>query len=63
VPELDEFGLSSAPLEPEAYDCVVIVTAHGGIDYADVVSRGQVIVDFRNATGVPGRESQKVWKL
>jgi UDP-N-acetyl-D-glucosamine dehydrogenase len=63
VPELDEFGLRSVPLEPEAYDCVVIVTAHSSIDYADVVSRGQVIVDFRNATGVPGRESQKVWKL
>ena len=26
-----------APLEPEAYDCVAIVTAHSAIDYADVV--------------------------
>ena len=28
----------------------MIVTAHSSIDYADVVRRGKVIVDFRNAT-------------
>jgi UDP-N-acetyl-D-glucosamine dehydrogenase len=62
-PHVAEFdGLTSVPLEPERYDCVVIVTAHSGIDYADVVSRGNVIVDFRNATkGVEVNE--KVWKL
>ena len=27
-----------SPLEPEAYDCVAIVTAHSAIDYADVVA-------------------------
>jgi UDP-N-acetyl-D-glucosamine dehydrogenase len=55
-------GLSSVELEPEAYDCVVIVTAHSSIDYADVVRRGGVIVDFRNATrGV--EVDGKVWKL
>jgi UDP-N-acetyl-D-glucosamine dehydrogenase len=55
-------GLTSAPLEPEDYDCVAIVTAHSGIDYAEVVRRGQVIVDFRNATkGV--EVDGKVWKL
>jgi UDP-N-acetyl-D-glucosamine dehydrogenase len=55
-------GLSSVPLEPEAYDCVAIVTAHTTIDYADVVRRGRVIVDFRNAT--KGHEVDgKVWKL
>jgi UDP-N-acetyl-D-glucosamine dehydrogenase len=60
VPEFD--GLTSVPLEPEKYDCVVIVTAHSGIDYADVVRRGKVIVDFRNATkGV--EVDGKVWKL
>ena len=49
-------------LEPEAYDCVAIVTAHTSIDYADVVRRGKVIVDFRNAT--KGHEvGGKVWKL
>jgi UDP-N-acetyl-D-glucosamine dehydrogenase len=60
VPEFD--GLRSAPLEPDKYDCVAIVTAHSAIDYADVVRRGKVIVDFRNATsGVDG--DGKVWKL
>jgi UDP-N-acetyl-D-glucosamine dehydrogenase len=60
VPEFD--GLSSSPLEPEAYDCIVIVTAHSSLDYADVVRRGKVIVDFRNATkDVDG--DGKVWKL
>jgi UDP-N-acetyl-D-glucosamine dehydrogenase len=60
VPEFD--GMSSVPLEPEKYDCVTIVTAHSGIDYGDVVRRGKVIVDFRNAT--MGHEVDgKVWKL
>jgi UDP-N-acetyl-D-glucosamine dehydrogenase len=60
VPEFD--GRRSSPLEPEAYDCVAIVTNHSGIDYGDVVRRGNVIVDFRNAT--KGHEVDgKVWKL
>jgi UDP-N-acetyl-D-glucosamine dehydrogenase len=60
VPEFD--GMTSSPLEPERYDCVAIVTNHSGIDYADVVRRGKVIVDFRNAT--KGHEIDgKVWKL
>jgi UDP-N-acetyl-D-glucosamine dehydrogenase len=59
VPEFD--GMTSAALAPEAYDCVAIVTAHTSIDYADVVERAQVVVDFRNAT--KGIESAKVWKL
>ena len=42
--------MTSAPLEPEAYDCVAIVTAHSAIDYADLVERAKVVVDFRNAT-------------
>ena len=38
------------------------MTAHSSIDYADVVRRGKVIVDFRNAT--KGIEADgKVWKL
>jgi UDP-N-acetyl-D-glucosamine dehydrogenase len=55
-------GLTSVPLEPEQYDCVVIVTAHSAIDYGDVVRRAKVVVDFRNAT--KGHEVDgKVWKL
>jgi UDP-N-acetyl-D-glucosamine dehydrogenase len=60
VPEFD--GMTSSPLEPEAYDCIAIVTHHTNVDYADVVQRGNVIVDFRNAT--KGHEIDgKVWKL
>jgi len=59
VPEFD--GMRSAPLEPGAYDCVAIVTAHSAIDYADLVEHARVVVDFRNAT--KGVASEKVWKL
>ena len=63
VSELPEVGLESAPLEPSDHDCVVIVTAHSGIDYEDVVERSHVVVDLRNATGRNGKSSEKVWKL
>jgi UDP-N-acetyl-D-glucosamine dehydrogenase len=60
VAEFD--GLTSVPLEPEQYDCVAIVTNHSGIDYAELVRRSNVVVDFRNAT--KGLEVDgKVWKL
>ena len=46
----------------EQFDCIAIVTNHSTIDYSDVVRRGKVIVDFRNAT--KGHEVDgKVWKL
>jgi UDP-N-acetyl-D-glucosamine dehydrogenase len=63
VPELPEHELVSVPLDPAAYDAVVIVTDHAGIDYEALVDDGAVIVDFRNATGEKGRLSDKVWKL
>jgi UDP-N-acetyl-D-glucosamine dehydrogenase len=63
VPELPEAGLSSVPLDPADHDCVVIVTAHSGVDYDDVVERSHVVVDLRNATGRNGKSSEKVWKL
>jgi UDP-N-acetyl-D-glucosamine dehydrogenase len=59
VPQFD--GMTSVALEPEAYDCVVIVTAHTSLDYASIVERAKIVVDFRNAT--KGIESEKVWKL
>ncbi len=31
-------------------DCVAIVTAHSQVDYADLVARAPLVVDFRNAT-------------
>jgi UDP-N-acetyl-D-glucosamine dehydrogenase len=63
VPELPESGLSSVELEPKAYDCVVVVTAHSDVDYADLIDRSHVVVDLRNATGEQGTASDKVWKL
>jgi UDP-N-acetyl-D-glucosamine dehydrogenase len=55
--------MTSAPLEPESYDCVVIVTNHSGIDYDRLVDEAGLVVDLRNATGANGRHSDKVWKL
>jgi UDP-N-acetyl-D-glucosamine dehydrogenase len=61
VPSLD--GKESVPLEPAAYDCVAILTAHSSIDHARVVRDARIVVDFRNATGDAGRDDPKVWKL
>jgi UDP-N-acetyl-D-glucosamine dehydrogenase len=61
VPSLD--GKNSVPLTPAAYDCVVIITAHSSIDYEQVVREAKLVVDFRNATGIAGRDDPKVWKL
>jgi UDP-N-acetyl-D-glucosamine dehydrogenase len=63
VPELPEHGLSSTPLDPSAADCVVIVTAHSGIDYDALVEQAPLVVDLRNATGPNGTGNGKVWKL
>jgi UDP-N-acetyl-D-glucosamine dehydrogenase len=61
VPDLN--GERSVPLDPSAYDCVAIVTAHSGIDYDKLVEDAQLVVDFRNATGRNGSNNGKVWKL
>jgi UDP-N-acetyl-D-glucosamine dehydrogenase len=63
VPELREHGLRSAPLEPTAYDCVVIVTAHSSIDYDRLAADASLVVALRNATGRNGSRNGKVWKL
>jgi UDP-N-acetyl-D-glucosamine dehydrogenase len=63
VPELDDLGLQSVELDPSAYDCVVIVTAHTQIDYSWLVDEAHVVVDLRNATGAEGRANPKVWSL
>ena len=57
VPELREQGLTSAPLDAAAADCVVIVTAHSGIDYDELVEQAPLVVDLRNATGANGRRT------
>ena len=56
-------GKESVALEPSAYDCVAILTAHSSIDHEQVVRDANVVVDFRNATGTAGRGNPKVWKL
>jgi UDP-N-acetyl-D-glucosamine dehydrogenase len=56
-------AMSSSPLEPAAYDCVVVVTNHSSIDYDRLVDEAVLVVDLRNATGVNGKRSDKVWKL
>jgi UDP-N-acetyl-D-glucosamine dehydrogenase len=65
VPSLSENGvsLSSSPLEPGSYDCVVVVTDHKEIDYEALIEESALVVDLRNATGASGRRSDKVWKL
>jgi UDP-N-acetyl-D-glucosamine dehydrogenase len=63
VPELKEQGLTSVPLDPAAADCVVIVTAHSGIDYDELVKQAPLVVDLRNATGTNGTSNGNVWKL
>ncbi len=63
-PHVAEFDdLRSVDYAPQEYDCVVIVTAHTTIDYADLVERAQLVVDLRNATGRNGTSNGKVWKL
>jgi len=45
------FDLPSTPLDRvDTFDCVVIVTDHRTVDYADLVARAQLVVDTRNAT-------------
>jgi UDP-N-acetyl-D-glucosamine dehydrogenase len=63
VSELKELGLASVPLEPNAYDGVVIVTDHSSIDYGRLIDDADLIVDLRNATGKAGTASPKVHKL
>jgi UDP-N-acetyl-D-glucosamine dehydrogenase len=52
VPALPELELSSVPLDPAAAeaDAVVLVTAHPGIDYAQLAGRTALFVDLRGVT-------------
>jgi UDP-N-acetyl-D-glucosamine dehydrogenase len=63
VPELPDHGLRSVELDADGVDCIVIVTAHSGIDYDGLVDRAGLVVDLRNATGSNGTQNGKVWKL
>ena len=52
VAELPELGLASVDLEEAlgTTELAAIVTAHPSVDYADVVARAPVVVDFRGVT-------------
>ncbi len=52
VPALPQFGLVSGDLDSalETADAVILVTAHPGIDYGEVLERAQVLVDLRGIT-------------
>jgi UDP-N-acetyl-D-glucosamine dehydrogenase len=52
VPKLPELGLESVPLESALgdVDAVVLVTAHPGIDYAQVAAQSPLFVDLRGVT-------------
>jgi UDP-N-acetyl-D-glucosamine dehydrogenase len=67
VPVLEGYALESVELsddELDEADCVAVVTAHSGIDYARLVERARLVVDFRNATGTAGRRTtEKVTRL
>jgi UDP-N-acetyl-D-glucosamine dehydrogenase len=65
VSSFAEHGLamSSVPLDPAAYDVVVIATAHSSVDYPALVDSAHLVVDLRNATGRAGVISEKIWKL
>ena len=65
VAELPDHALASVELDGSIgnADCVAIVTAHSGIDYAELAEKAQLVVDFRNATGRNGSSNGRVWKL
>ena len=46
----------------EAYDLIVILTNHSNIDYKDIVEKGKIIIDTRNALKQKGIKSKKIFK-
>ncbi len=52
VPELPAYGLTSIELDAglDAADLAVIVTAHPGVDHAEVVRRAPIALDLRGTT-------------
>ncbi len=61
--DVDSVELSSVAYEPDAYDCVVVVTDHSALDYERLVDDARLVVDLRNATGVKGTAAEHVYKL
>ncbi|MBI5309575.1 MAG: nucleotide sugar dehydrogenase [Actinobacteria bacterium] len=63
VESLPAFALESEPLDEiiARADLVIVVTAHSGIDYRDVVERARQVLDFRGVT--QGIDSGNVARL
>jgi UDP-N-acetyl-D-glucosamine dehydrogenase len=63
IGELQEFGLTSEPLDDalRGADCAVIVTAHPEVDIQHVVDEAPLVVDFRGVTR--GIESANLVRL
>jgi UDP-N-acetyl-D-glucosamine dehydrogenase len=63
IGELQEFGLTSEPLDDalRGADCAVIVTAHPELDIQHVVGEAPLVVDFRGVTR--GIESANLVRL
>ena len=63
VPELEQFGLFSEPLEEalQGADAAVIVTAHPELDVALVVRSTPLVIDFRGVTR--GIEAENLVRL
>ncbi len=63
VPELPELGLTSVDLDEAlaSTDLAAIVTAHPGIDYAQVVSTAPQVIDFRGVTrGIEAKNLERL---
>jgi UDP-N-acetyl-D-glucosamine dehydrogenase len=52
IPSLEHEELESVELEAviESADAIAVVTAHGGIDYEDLIKRAKLVVDFRGVS-------------
>jgi UDP-N-acetyl-D-glucosamine dehydrogenase len=63
VPSLPEFGLESSALEDalRGADAVVLVTAHPGVDYGQVLAESGLLVDLRGVTS--GQQAANVVRL
>jgi UDP-N-acetyl-D-glucosamine dehydrogenase len=62
--EIGELHLESVDIGDEllaGYDCVVLITAHKGLDYARILEQSRLIVDTRN--GWKGISSPKLYGL
>ncbi|MEI7559607.1 MAG: nucleotide sugar dehydrogenase [Actinomycetes bacterium] len=62
VPSIERFGLESVDLNAglESCDIAVIVTAHAGVDHAEVVAKAPFTLDFRGVTGPDSDRSERL---